>query len=187
MGVAEEPGDGVTVFPAGRWEQVVGDVAPVGDVVFGVEVNQERTRAAIVASDRQPEPVVELVEYRAGTGWVPGWFRERGASAAVDPLGPSRSLIPDLEAVGVAVVKVKDMPGACANFYDRVVEGRIAVRRHNDLDSAVAAATKKESGDVWRWDRKSSADISPLGAATVAVWVASVPASGFGFVSLADL
>jgi hypothetical protein len=163
------------VFPPGAWEQVRGEASPQGAVTFGVDVNPERTRAAIVAAD--PGGNVELVEYRAGTSWVADWFREkesrRSGAVAVDGSGPVRSLIPDLEAAGVEVEKVGDMPGACGDFYARVVETRCQVRRHADLDSAVAGAVRRQSGDVWRWDRRSaSTDISPLVAATVAVWVA---------------
>jgi hypothetical protein len=178
------------VFPAGTWNAVQGNVAPDGAVVLGVDVNPERTRGSIVAADAQAR--VEVVEYRAGTAWLVERAAEMQsrwqAPVAVDPSGPARSLVPELEQAGVNVVKVTDMPGACGDIFDRVVEGRIQVRRHLDLDAAVAAAVRKVSGDVWRWDRRSpAADISPLVAATVAVWVASAPVPAASFVSLADV
>jgi hypothetical protein len=188
-----EPDSADPIFPPGSWRSVCGpDFAPDGSVVLGVDTNPERTRTAILAAD--PGGSVELVDYRAGTGWVAGRVAELqgrwACPVAVDSAGPAKSLLPDLEAAGVAVSKVTEMPSACAAFYDRVVEGRLQVRTSPDLDAAVVGAVRRLSGDVWRWDRRSAAvDISPLVAATVACWVASQPVKEFvaGFVSLADV
>jgi hypothetical protein len=168
--------DAGSVFPAGKWEAVQSPTAaPDVGVVLGVDVNPERSHASIVAADA--DGVVELVERREGTGWVAGRVSElqsRWSSlVAVDSTGPGRSLVPDLDAAGVSLEKVTDMPGACASFFDRVCEGRMSVRRSSELSAAVAGAAQRFSGDTWRWDRRTTqVDISPLVAATVALWVA---------------
>lgn len=170
-----EPGSD-TIFLHGAWQAVCGEhVAPSGFVTLGVDVNPERTRAAIVAAD--PEGRVEVVDYRAGTGWVAGRAaelqRKHHTTVAVDNSGPAKSLIPALEEAGAVVTKVPDLSAACAFFYDRVAEGQLAVLRSPELDEAVKGAQRKVTGDTWRWARRSATvDLSPLVAATVAVWVA---------------
>ncbi len=57
------------------------------------------------------------------------------------------------------------------------------------LDEAAAGAAKRAIGDAWAWTRKSAAaDISPLVAATLALWAATraaLPEPGyFTFASL---
>jgi hypothetical protein len=42
-----------------------------------------------------------------------------------------------------------------------------------ELSAALAGATKRSLGDAWAWSRRNSAvDISPLVAATLALWLA---------------
>ena len=167
---------GTTVFPAGAWGKVQReDDPPQGAVALGVDVNPDRTWGSIVAADADGR--VELVQRDGGTGWIVPRVAELQkrwkATVAVDSSGPARSIVPDLEAEGVAFEKVTDMPGACAYFRDAVADGRLSVHRNADLDAAVTGAVCRVFGDVWRWDRRSpSVDISPLVAATVAVWAA---------------
>jgi hypothetical protein len=53
-----------------------------------------------------------------------------------------------------------------------VKDQKIRIRRHSDLDDAVAGARKRSSGDAWAWARRDqSVDVSPLVAVTLAVWV----------------
>jgi hypothetical protein len=65
----------------------------------------------------------------------------------------------------------RELGQACGSFYDDIIEGRAVVRRHPDLDAAVAGARKRSVGDAWAWARKdTSVDVSPLVAATLARW-----------------
>jgi len=184
-----DPGDATSVFPADVWAAVCGDHSPETGIILGVDINPDRSHASIVAAD--PKGNVELIQRGEGTGWVVGrvsdlWARW-SATVAVDSTGPAKSLLPDLEAMGIPVEKVSEMSAASAAFYDRVFERRVQVRQSDELDLAVAGAVRKVSGDVWRWDRRTpTVDISPLVAATVAVWVAAAR-PGMGFVSLADV
>lgn len=163
------------VIPESVWDLVCSpDVEATGEV-FGLDVNPERSAAGIVAAGAGP--VVEVVDYRAGTGWLVARAVELhqtyGAPFALDPKGPAGSFASKLEAKGVPVILCggEEMPTACADFYDRVVEEQLEIRRHEGLDAAVAGAAKRTVGDRWVWGRKSSRfDISLLVAATVAVW-----------------
>jgi hypothetical protein len=83
---------------------------------------------------------------------------------------------PALVAAGVEVepVTTTEHCRACGLFYDAVVEGTV---RHLDdslLSSALGSASRRSVGDSWLWNRASGgADISPLVAATLALWGSS--------------
>lgn len=170
------------VIPYTAWEAVNDPkVAPVGQLVFSVDVNPERTAASIVAAATSDQgPVAELIEHRASTGWIVGRAREladrHGGTWVVDGSGPAGSLIPDLEHQGLVVhpVTAREMIDACGCFYDGVMDRTFRVRRNPKIDEAVAGAAKRSVGDAWAWTRKNaSADISPLVATTLALWGAS--------------
>ena len=166
------------VIPGPVWAAVCADdVAPVGRLVFAVDVNPERSASAIVAAG---DGAAELVEYRPGTGWLAGRAKELAerhdaAGWVVDSVGPAGSLIPDLEQAGLTVhaVTAREMVDACGQFYDSVTEGKVRIRRHPKLDEAAAGAVRRSVGDAWAWTRKNATtDVCPLVAATLAVWAA---------------
>lgn len=172
------------VLPAPAWDAVCNpNVAPSGPLVFSVDVSRERTAGAIVAASVGARPTVELVDYRAGTGWVVPRaveLHERHDPAlwVVDGAGPAGSLVADLEAAGLPVhpVTSRELIESCARFYDAVIDRQVLIRRHPRLDEGAASAAKRLVGDAWAWTRKAaSADISPLVAATLAVWGATRP------------
>lgn len=172
-----ETGDDQRVIPVEYWSAVCSPtVAPQGRVVVGVDVNPERSWAAIAVSDSSG--AVELVEYRPGTGWLAGRALEIAAKwsapVALDPAGPAGSVQSDIEA-GATVIDAggRTLTKACGSFYDDVMEGRARIRRHTSLDAAVAGARKRSVGDAWAWARKdTTVDVTPLMAATVARWAA---------------
>lgn len=164
------------IIPAVTWDAVNGPKhAGTGRMTFGVDVNEDRSAAAIVAvsSDR----VVELVEHRPGLSWLLERCAEidrnhSGATWAVDSSGPAGSIAADLgRRVGsLTQLKGGELAKASAAFYDAVADATIRVRRHPALDEAVAGAARRVSGDAWAWSRKAgSSDSSPLVAATVAL------------------
>lgn len=169
------------VLPLGPWNAVCDvQAAPVGSLVFSVDVNPERTAAAIVAASGGPTPTAELIDHRASTGWIVGRARElhdrHGGTWVVDGSGPAGSLIPALEQAGLTVhpVTSRELIEACGSLYDAVIEGTVRIRRNPKLDEAAAGAAKRLVGDSWAWTRKNaSADISPLVAVTLAFWGAT--------------
>lgn len=165
------------IIPAVTWDAVNGpDHAPEGRVVFGVDVNEERSAASIVAVGANR--AVEVVEHRPGIGWLVercGELDERhpGASWALDSGGPVGSLLPEINEAVRTVVALKgaDLCKASAATYDSVADGTVKVRRHAGLDAAVAGAARRIVGDAWAWSRKTSTgDSSPLLAMTVGLW-----------------
>jgi hypothetical protein len=166
------------VIPEDVWRRVCGpDVQPDGKLTMGIDVNPERSMAAICCSDGSGN--VELLDHDRGTGWLVTRTQQLcskwNASVAVDPAGPAGAFIPELKAARVKVVEVggSDFTKACGLFFDAVADQKVRVRTDPRLDAAVAAAQKRTSADAWVWGRKLSADVSPLVAATVAYWAST--------------
>lgn len=166
------------IIPELTWAQVCSpDAAGSGAMTFGVDVNEDRSAAAIVAvsADR----MVELVEHRPGLAWLPSVVAEIEAAQpwstwVVDGSGPVASLVPEFErtVARLQVLKAGDLAKASAAFYDSVADATVRVRRDSRLDDSVAGAARRVSGDSWAWSRKvASSDSSPLVAATVALWM----------------
>ena len=165
------------IIPVDVWDLVCApDVAPSGEVMFGLEVNEQRSSASIVAVSKTGE--AEVIEQRDGVGWVLDWVKEKPSRArsswAVDGAksAPVASLVPDLTELVDRVVPVKEVAAACGSFYDAVAERTVSIRRHPALDAAVAGAQRKLVADGWMFSRRSPADVSPLLAVTIARWAA---------------
>ncbi len=171
------------LIPAAVWDVVCGpDVSPSGRLVFGVDVSEERSSAAVVAVGAGRE--VEVVEHRSGgIGWLPERIAEldnrwSGARWAWDAAGPAAAVFGALKKLPRRVFPLKggEFPEACGQFFDDVAEARFRVRRHAGLDLAVSGARRVFVGDRWKWVRRdSSVDITPLVAATVGLWVRARP------------
>jgi hypothetical protein len=175
------------VIPEALWsalvEQEEVDPASLRPVVFAVAVTPMQDAASISISGRRSDGLahIEVVDARAGTGWVIERLaalaqRWRPASIVLDAGGPAGSLLPSLAECGVDVTKASttDYAQACGAFYDAAKNGQF---RHNSapeladkLNKAVAAGRKRSLSDRWAWGRKGSADITPLEAATLALW-----------------
>lgn len=151
-----------------------------GDLFMAVDVNADRTAAAIVvASQGHDDRIdIELIEHRDGLRWVTERVYElvvkhNAVRLLVDGSGPIGSLIPEFERAGLPldIVKAGDMPRAAGAFYDHILGRRLRVRPSDPLDQAVAGAVKRIRGDAFTWARQSmKGDISPLVAATLAAW-----------------
>jgi hypothetical protein len=156
------------------WQQACSDeVAPRGRLQFAVDVNPERGAAAIAVADDQG--CGEIVEFRPGVGWVVDRLVELaerwGAPVAVDVYGPAGSMVDELESRRVKVIRygTREMAHACGSFFDRLVDGKVRIRRHSALDEAAAGARRRSTGDSWLWSRKDTdTDVSPLVALTLA-------------------
>jgi len=170
-----EPGDqGERIFAPGVWETVNADVPkPEHGLVLAVAVTADRSSASIGWASAGG--TCGLHERRSGVGWcVDELVRlARVYEAAVAVSSNEGSVLLALEQAGV---KVRPVPGAddraaCGWFFDAVLERRVAVQRHGDLDAAVAAASKKTTDGGFTWDRRAG-DVSALQAVTWAAYVA---------------
>jgi hypothetical protein len=161
------------VISSDVWAAVQGEHKPDGRLTFALDVNPDRTAAAIAVADRDGR--VELVEYRPGTSWVTARVVELvgrwSGRVALDATGPAGSLSADLEAAGVEVDRYNGgrLAAACGAFYDAVADRRVQVRPSPQLTTAVEGARRQSVGDAWRWARKDlTVDVCPLVAVTVA-------------------
>lgn len=174
------------------------EAQPVGTVALALDVNPERTMAAIAVAWRgesgwhgEITHQDGRVDHRRGTDWVVARLlelvdRHQPCVVMVDPSSPAGSLIPALQEAGLYVtnypqegtrdllvkVTTQQMAQACGQFQDNPP-------RHIDqasLNTAIEGASKRDRGDgAWTWSRKdSSVDISPLVAVTLAGYGLSV-------------
>jgi phage terminase large subunit-like protein len=184
LSVGDYPSDDIAtweVVSKGAWEALAAPAAPMADpVAFAVDMTPERSASAIAVAGVRPDGrmQVEIVDHRSGTGWVGPRIREliekwRPCAVVIDAAGPAGSLITALEADGIEIVSPtgRQVAQACGQFYDAVVEDQL---RHPDaatLNAALAGAKQRSLGDAWAWARKAtSVDLSPLVAATNALW-----------------
>lgn len=174
------------IFGPGVWETVNDDIPkPEQGLVFAVSVNVERTASAIGWATIGG--TCGLHERRDGTGWAVGELKRLAATyrGKVAVSSAEGGILLALEQAGVTTIPVPPAEDRAATmwFHDRVVENRIAVQRHPDLDEAVTAATKRATEGGFVWDRRTG-DVSALQAVTWAAYKAqgAVTAPAMAFV-----
>jgi Phage Terminase len=162
-----------------------------GALHLSVDAPPDRASACIViaASDGNAFPC-EVVEHRGGMGWV----CERVAqlievhdirSVTIHGGGPIGTLAAELDRTFPHLLHVAtdaEMTFAAGTMLDAITEQRLRVRVNpliEHLSEAVAGARKRMRQDAFTWARRSpKADLSPLVAASLAVWRASNDAGG---------
>lgn len=148
-------------------------VAPAGTMSFAIDIALDRSRASIAVADREGN--IELVENREGVGWVQQraleLYRRWKSPIIIDGYGPAYSLVEPMKTllVDLTVYKTADVVAACALFYDAILDKTIKVKSDDRLDKAIGAATRRNVGQQWLWQRNTpDADITPLYASTLA-------------------
>jgi hypothetical protein len=162
-------------------------------VVFAFDVSPSRAAATISASGVREDGLahVETVEQGRGTGWIVPRLVElvgkhEAAKVICDAVGPAAALIPELEKneITVETVTAQDYGRACGGFFDAVERRTVKHLGTPEIRSAIKGAATRPLGDAWAWSRKNSGvDITPLVAATLALWgavTAKPQSSGWG-------
>jgi hypothetical protein len=166
----------------------------IGEPSFALDVAPGRGWSAIAVAGLRDDglPHVEVtssitpdgiqVDHRGGTEWVvnrAGELADRwpGFELAVAANSAAMSMVPALITAGikVKVIPANDVPAACGLFYDKATTRGLRHLGQGELTAALINARRNvDDGEVaWRWGRrKSSSDISPLYAATLALWCA---------------
>lgn len=153
--------------PAGTLHLAL-DVCPGGDA--------GRSTAIVVCGSNR---VIEVVDHRAGTGWVIERLKELDrrhsfATISVDSVGPVRGLRGEIgNAVGSGRLKELGTSDACAaaqRLHSAIIDGgEVKHRGQESLTEAAQGSAKRAVGDSWLFGRKTShADVSPLIAAALA-------------------
>lgn len=179
------------MWDAGETRSVIDDVTwaslmdpqsqPSGLVSVAVDMAPEGTTTSVgvAAARADGRWHVELVEHRAGSGWVVervAQIVERHATGPVviDGASPAVALVEPLRARGVVVTVTgaRGMGQACGSFYRLVMEDGVRHLGQPQVASAVSLARKRPIGSegLWGWGRAiSGADIGPVVALTLAL------------------
>lgn len=179
LGVWEQIG-GESFIPEAKWRAGASTVEQtLSNVSIGVDVTPDRSSAVIASAGTNPEGkiVVGLLDHREGTEWVAPFLRElieeRGRVGVwLDGTSAASALEPDFKSARVPkqLIARADYYRACGRFFDLVDRGGLVHTDEDALNDAVSAARQGSKGDLWSWSRKdTTADISPLVAATLAV------------------
>jgi hypothetical protein len=193
LGVGDWPStdpEGSSIIDLDGWKllEVGEDSQIVGQVCFAFDVAPDRSSAAIAVCGRNAEgvPQVEVTNHSKQTGWVVArvaeLYHQHGPQmVACSATGITGTLVDELRLQGVLVTAVNatEYAQACAGLVDLVLEDGVRHLGSKELRDAIRGAATRPLGDAWAWSRKSSSvDISPLVAATLAVWGTVTSSSG---------
>jgi hypothetical protein len=181
----DDLGDDEWVLPKPSWLACRDPATErTGAPVLAVDVSPNRSTSAVVFAATRADglPMVQVVRHGDGAGWVAEHVgqivADKGAAAVViDGIGPVSSLEDDIrEQVDgrceVVVMNTGDVADACGSMFDAVVTEQLRHPGQPVLDDAVKGAAKRVlPGGRFAWDRRTSGcDITPLVAATAALW-----------------
>jgi hypothetical protein len=170
------------VIPIASWEALYdADSRPVSLVALGVDVSVDRSRACIAIAGKRADGLwhVGVVEYHPGNDWLEAELvrleREHRPHAIVaDSYAPVDGLQRGLTGFAskrLRLTSASEMAEACGVFYDAVTRAEVRHRGPKELVVAIDGAARRTLQDRWAWSRRrSGADISPLVAATLALW-----------------
>ena len=172
------PRSEITLIPFDHWMELYRSDVTVSDQgIIAVDVSPGRQRASIVACSSVGEYLpIEVIRSKEGLEWVVDAVEEItnrwSCSVVIDAGGPAGSMIPVLQARGIDVMTIaaREVAHAAANFYDCVLGKRVTHLNDFRLNDAVKGVTKRPVGERWAFDRNGNVDITPLVAASFAVW-----------------
>lgn len=171
------------------WLSLADPKAPRGSApVFGVATAPDRSWSSVAVAWRRPDGSAQVMigeDYRPDATWVAARVAELrkrwGGRVLVD--SASKGLVP-----GALETSLADRAKADNGLADAVLAGTVRHGNEPALNTAVRASRWKNSGDTRVLDRKGDADISPLAAASLAVYgLTVVPPSTYenqGFTTL---
>jgi len=168
------------IIPNELWYECVRNdvIIPVEGMVMALDVRIDRQGASLMACGRADDYLpIEIIDVRQGLEWVVPRVIEvcaRWSSPlAIDENGPAANLISAFELAGVNVIRMgtKEVTAAAATFYDCTFAKRITHMNDYRLNDAIRGASRRAVGERWAFDRRGFHDISPLVAASLAVWV----------------
>ena len=177
-------------IPEALWIELMRPMSTIeGEPVFALDVSPERDWACVVAAgtNADGDTHVEITgahsthdwDHRQGVAWLierlPRLLNGRAIHIAAG--SASESLVPDFEAVGIAVERVttRDLVSACGRFYDLAMAGSLVHPEQTDLALSVTTARRRWLGErAFTWSRpEGRGDLTPLYAATIAAWAAA--------------
>lgn len=170
------------VIDSASWAEIADESSmAVDQLALAVDVSPDRDVASVAVAGQRADGLwhVALDEQRKGVGWMVPYLASRldenpGVRALViDGASPAASVVDELgrDRIRATTTTARQYAQACGQLFDGVMEGWL---RHTDqpqVNAALSAARKRPLGDAWAWNRKNSAsDITPIVAATLALW-----------------
>ena len=160
------------------WAACFDPTPPPLDVVLALDITPERDFGALVAAGQLDggRTTLEVIEHTADLQHLVARTIEvadrQDAAVVIDRGSPAGACIPALERanVNVELLSLPELQRASGEFHDAVIAGLVAHQGDPRLTDAVLSASKRRVGDGWVWNRRAGADITPLGAATLARW-----------------
>jgi hypothetical protein len=157
------------------------DSVVLDPVCVAFDVSPDR-RTSICAAGRNEQGLlhVEVIHSNNGTGWVADRLRElylahEVAEIVCDGYGPSAAIARRVDEAGITVRRLNalEYAQACTVLVDAVGEGQLRHLGQEEMIASIRGARARPLVDRWAWSRtKSTADIGPLIASTLAVWSA---------------
>lgn len=155
--------------------------SPLDPVSFAIDIPPDSSFTSVAISARRADGKthVEVVKRSRGTGWVVDFMEDmqskwKPASIVLDAVGPAGALLNSFAIAGVniEVVSMREYGQACGSFKELVLNDEIRHKEQPGLTAALESARKRPLGDsgAWGWNRRDETDISPLVAATLAVY-----------------
>jgi phage terminase large subunit-like protein len=184
-----DDGSSTSIIDMDLWSDIADpESEPVSNLFYGVDVSPDRKWASLAVAGLRDDgiPHMDVGVHEEGTGWVVDRCVELNsrfspAGFIVDSIGPAASLVDDLEAAGLPVKTTNstELAQACAQLMDAVNGGDLRHRDQEVLNKALRNAEKRPLGDgAFAFGRNASdIDISPLVAATLALWASTHSAS----------
>ena len=189
-----DPEGQLRVISTVLWEAAaVLDPPTTGTVVYGVDMNPERTWLTITIARRYQNTMhVEVAKSQAvesGIAWALDWLNDPKRVrnlVVIDAKSPAAALIPRLlekrKPRHVLETGVEDYTRACGTFLDLLAatrrpkelgDLRLTHFNQTEMNSAAKVATKRKIGmeGGWGWNRiDKSGDITPIVAGTLSVY-----------------
>lgn len=175
----EDPPEGGGVLDLDLWQSLAVGAKAMRRPALAVEVPRDRSTATVGAAwTVKDRPHLEIVEEHPGVGWVPDRIAQlaskyHASGVVIDTGTEANSLVADLEARGLRVVKVgtADRAAACGSFYDLAASAGLSHSGDPAITAAVAAARWKDVGENARafTRRRSAGDIAALYAVVLAL------------------
>jgi phage terminase large subunit-like protein len=148
-------------------------------LAFDVAADRSSASMATAGVARDGRVIVEVVDDRAGTGWIErearAWRQANRAGLIVADALNAGTIAARLELAGLDVLQTSagQMAKACADLIDQITNRTIGHRSQAILDNALHGAGRRPLGDGWAWSRRNSeGSIAPLVAVTLAAWAA---------------
>lgn len=184
LGVGDWPdpdGDAEGDITREMWRAIEDPQSTARDpLVLGIAVKADRSMSAIGASGMRDDGLrqIGVIDHRPGTAWVVDRCVElveqhEPVEVVIGGKGPASSLIEDLKEKGVKVhvIGLNEEAEGCALLLDAIGQRTVRHLGTPELAAATRGVVKRTVGDVDVWSRrKSTADISPLEAVTLAFW-----------------